>query len=92
MTFFSSLPDQFGDFEFAGDFGLTEAASGDLHTIFGFLVSKSNAISILATFVFVVPPRCDGPSRAAGRAGFAGMIKEVKTVGAVVGIRFFRGV
>jgi hypothetical protein len=87
LTFVSN---EFRDFEFTGNPGLTEATSCNRDPVFFIFVPSDNSIAVIGTFVLIVPFCRDRPGWTAGRAGSAGFVEVVKAIGPAIGIDLFR--
>jgi len=86
LTFF---PDEFRDFEFTGDPGLTEATSCNRHSVFLIFVPADNSIAVFGTFVLIVTFCRDRPGWTPGCAGSAGYVEVIKAIGEAMGIDLF---
>jgi hypothetical protein len=71
------LLDQLGDFEFAGDLGLAQAAPRNRNSVFLLFSGTDYLIEVREALLFVVTSGRDGSRRAASYASLAGLIKIV---------------
>ena len=76
----------FRDLEFAGNFCLAESAPRYFHPVFLLFCRPRMPVEVVGAFIFVVPFGRDGAGRAAGCAGFTGLLEVVKAVEIMMGI------
>jgi hypothetical protein len=83
---FAGILDSPGNFVLTGNFGLAEAAAGDLYPIFAPLERSDGIIAVFLAFVFVVTLGSNGSDRASQGTDLTGSVEEIETVGPVMGI------
>jgi hypothetical protein len=86
VSAFVGLLDSLGNFILTGNFGLAEAAAGDLYPIFAPLERSDGVVAVFLAFVFVMTLGSNGPGRAPQGADLASPVEEIETVGPVMRI------